>query len=477
MTVPQKVVSELQGVAPTAIIELFELKLTASLHGSDDFYRFHAGVNGKNNGGAIVWDGQTFSAYPVEATGFAYTGDGQLPRPKLRVSNQLGLITAILLTVNDPVSGTPGNDLLGAKLTRYRVLAKHIDATNFTGGVNPFGTPDPTATLPTEVYYIARKTLENRDLVEFELASSFDLAGVRAPRRACIPNICNWVYKSAECGYVGDAYFKDDDSPTDDVTKDVCSKKLTGCEARFAPVAVSATVTSGSDILSGLNSTELSKIGTGDPIFGHGIPSGTTVESKSSSSLTMSANATSSTTFTRTGTLGSTGVTLSVSSATDIAVGMTVSGANIPSNTTITAISGTTLTLSIGFNPNIFGSLVTVPATVYKPLSFVAEKWLISDTSGIKVGDYAGNANDVTAENPQGKKVYAGTKVAAKTSDVSVTLDKATGLADGRQITANFWTPVTFSSATYTFTASTAYTIRADNVLPYGSFPGVGGYY
>jgi lambda family phage minor tail protein L len=41
--------------------------------------------------------------------------------------------------------------------------------------------------------------------VEFELAASFDLAGIRAPRRLCIANLCNWVYRSAECGYIGDA--------------------------------------------------------------------------------------------------------------------------------------------------------------------------------------------------------------------------------------------------------------------------------
>jgi hypothetical protein len=48
---------------------------------------------------------------------------------------------------------------------------------------------------------VDRKSTETRDVVEFELAASFDLAGVRAPKRQCISNICQWVYRSAECGY------------------------------------------------------------------------------------------------------------------------------------------------------------------------------------------------------------------------------------------------------------------------------------
>jgi len=79
--------------------------------------------------------------------------------------------------------------------------------------VNPYGTPDPTAEFPREIYYIDRKTTENRDVVEFELAAAFDLAGVRAPKRQCIANICQWEYRSDECTYAASVYFADDDSP------------------------------------------------------------------------------------------------------------------------------------------------------------------------------------------------------------------------------------------------------------------------
>ena len=51
--------------------------------------------------------------------------------------------------------------------------------------VNPLGTPDPTAEFPQEIYKIDRKSSENREVVQFELAAVFDLAGIRAPKRQC----------------------------------------------------------------------------------------------------------------------------------------------------------------------------------------------------------------------------------------------------------------------------------------------------
>lgn len=475
----ESVTSELQAFAPSAIIELYELQLKAALHGSNDIYRFHAGVNAKDGAGAIVWAGNAYSRYPVEAEGFEYNGEGRLPRPKLRVSNQLGLITAILLAVNDPTTGTPGNDLVGATVTRIRVLAKHLDAVNFPGNVNPYGTPDPTAELPREVYSIARKVSENRDLVEFELASAFDLAGVNAPRRLCISNICNWVYRSAECGYTGNAYFDDNDQPVGTLAQDVCSKRLAGCEARFAPVVFTATVSSGSTTLSGISSAALASISTGDPIYGHGIPSGTTVVSKGASSLVMSQAATANPTYSYTGTLGSPdGITLTVSNTTGLVAGMGVSGQDVPAGTTIQSIAGNVLTLSIAYNPNSKGGAVTKAATVAKPtVAPMQERWLITNTSGIPANGFAGNNAGITAEQPQGTGVYAGTGVAAITTNQSVSISIESKLADGEQFTAVFWTPKTFTQATYTFTASNSYTARANGNLPYGSFPGVGGYY
>ena len=174
------IVSNLQNTNPSAIIELFTLQLDNSLHGATTIYRFHAGSSLKDNG-EIVWAGNSYQRFPIKAEGFAFR-KGQLPRPTLTVSNALGTITAILLSVN---TTTAGNDLTGATVTRIRTLARFLDAVNFPGDINPYGTPDNTAEFPQEIYKIDRKSAENRDTVQFELASVLDLAGIRAPNRQC----------------------------------------------------------------------------------------------------------------------------------------------------------------------------------------------------------------------------------------------------------------------------------------------------
>ena len=35
------------------------------------------------------------------------------------------------------------------------------------------------------MFFIDRKSAENREVVEFELAAVFDLAGIRVPKRQC----------------------------------------------------------------------------------------------------------------------------------------------------------------------------------------------------------------------------------------------------------------------------------------------------
>ena len=172
------VFSEVQKINPSAIIELFTLQLDNSLHGATTIYRFHSGSN-LNANGEIVWAGNSYQRFPIEATGFAYQR-GQIPRPKLVISNALGTISAILQLVN---LTTVGNDLTGATLTRIRTLVKFIDAANFSSGTN--ATADPTAEFPREVYFVDRKSTENRELVEFELAAPTDLVGMKIPKRQC----------------------------------------------------------------------------------------------------------------------------------------------------------------------------------------------------------------------------------------------------------------------------------------------------
>jgi lambda family phage minor tail protein L len=199
------------------MIELFELDATAL--GMPNILRWHCGdrVTGAN----ITWQGNDYTHYPVEATGFEINASGKLPRPTLKAANIGGNIGALIRSLKDG---------LGAKVTRRRTLAKYLDAVNFPSG-NP--TADPTAEFPIEIYYIARKASENPIFVEMELSVAFDVAGIRLPRRQVIATICPWKYRGAECGYTGGPVMDINGSPTTDPAKDQCSKTINACKARF----------------------------------------------------------------------------------------------------------------------------------------------------------------------------------------------------------------------------------------------------
>ena len=215
-----ELVSVLQEIAPGALIELFQLELNVAQHGVADTYYFHPGTNA-NGYGNVVWSGQTYMALPVEVEGFEYSGQGTLPRPKMRISNLMGYITALITTLPE--------GLEGAKFTRIRTLGRFLDAANFAAGN---ANADPLAEFPREVYFVDRKSAENRDVVEFEMASAFDMAGVRAPKRQCITR-CQWVYRSTECSYSGTSYFDASDAPVGNANQDVCGKRVDSCKARF----------------------------------------------------------------------------------------------------------------------------------------------------------------------------------------------------------------------------------------------------
>jgi lambda family phage minor tail protein L len=217
MNTPESIVSELQSLAPSAIIEVFQLDATAF---GGDVYYFHAGTNGLRQN--ITWQGQEYVAYPIQMSGFEFSAGGQLPRPQMVVSNVTGAITALVLAYND---------LLGAKVTRKRTMAKFLDAVNFTGGVNP--NADPDAEFNDDIFFIERKTSENNQAVSFELSASFDVQGVKLPRRQIVQNICPWKYRGAECGYTGTNYFDSNDNSVASSSLDVCGKRLSSCEVRF----------------------------------------------------------------------------------------------------------------------------------------------------------------------------------------------------------------------------------------------------
>jgi len=233
--------------------------------------RWHSGKN--ENLHDIVWKGDVYTSFPVEADGFEWSGKGSIPRPTLTVANITSYLTGILGTYED---------LIGSKVTRKRTFAKYLDAYCYVegeslGGVcsgetggEPFSSnqsdclnsainggagswvaydadscasdsgtwysneaADDTADFANEIWYIDRKSTETRTHVEFELTAAYDVAGVKLPARSVVANLCPWVYKGTECGYSGTNMFDLDNEATTNASEDVCAKNFTACEKRF----------------------------------------------------------------------------------------------------------------------------------------------------------------------------------------------------------------------------------------------------
>ena len=210
-------IPESQKLGAGSIVELFELDATVL---GGEIFRWSNHVN--EIGNDITWQGNVYSRLPIEAGGFSKSGSGKQARPTLRAANVTGLLGSVTASLSD---------LIGSKVTRRRTFYKYLDAVNFTGGTNPLA--DPNVFFPDEIWYVDRKSAENGIFIEFDLASAMDLNGVFLPSRQALQNVCAWQYRSAECSYAGGAKADVSDTPTTDIDKDRCGKRVNSCKLRF----------------------------------------------------------------------------------------------------------------------------------------------------------------------------------------------------------------------------------------------------
>lgn len=214
------ITADIQGLEPGARVELFELDATMIAGGS--LLRFH----GYQQAETIWWQGNEYTPWPIAADGFAKTSEGQQPTPKLSVGNVDGSISSLCILFDD---------LVGAKLMRHVTLGKYLDAANFQDG-NP--SADPTQEFPRDIWFIEQKSAETNEVVEFELKSALDFQALMLPRRQIIANLCPFAYKGPYCNYTGPAMFDANDQPVTNPALDVCSKRMSGCKARFGATNV-----------------------------------------------------------------------------------------------------------------------------------------------------------------------------------------------------------------------------------------------
>lgn len=173
-----------------------------------------------------------FSHADVEAEGFEWSGRGTMPQPKIRITNSTRLISA---------AAAAYQDLIGAKLTRFRTYKQFLDDGE---------TPNPDAIFSPDIYVFERKTSHNKFQVEWSLSSSMDQQGRLIPGRPVLRDYCMWRYRAwngeknefdyshVQCPYEGAASYDVNGNPTTP-DKDKPSRKLTTCcQARFGKNAV-----------------------------------------------------------------------------------------------------------------------------------------------------------------------------------------------------------------------------------------------
>lgn len=153
---------DLQSLSPGAIVEVFELDTTPIEPATPNIYRFHSGVSLANT--EIVWQGRTYFRYPIESSGYEWTGKGQLPKPILKVANISGLVSALNRTKQD---------LVGAKITRRQTFYKYMDEVNHLADISI--TKMPWQTMVTTSYNSVAQDAtagNNTCLSSFELPST-----------------------------------------------------------------------------------------------------------------------------------------------------------------------------------------------------------------------------------------------------------------------------------------------------------------
>lgn len=214
--------ADIQQLEPGELVDLWQIDMTAI---GGDVRRLH----GYTQLAPIVWQGEEYHPWPLQASGFELTGDGRPAAPSITVANVDGSMGALCRLLDD---------LIGARVLRLRTLGKYLDAVNFPEG-NP--SADPDEQLRPEVWYVEQRSRETRDAIEFTLASPLNLNGAILPGRQIMANMCGWLktggYRGPYCGYTGTVYFNASDQPVADPSMDVCGGRVSSCKCRFGEFA------------------------------------------------------------------------------------------------------------------------------------------------------------------------------------------------------------------------------------------------
>jgi len=231
---------DLQGLQGDAIIDLWTLDfqpVNPTIDPANRYLRFCNWL--VTDGQDVAYDSLTYAPIPFKATGFTVQTSGVPPSPSLQISN-IGLeFTAFV---------NAWEDLVGAKLTRRRVLARHLDSGS---------SPDTSSHWPDETWFVQQKSNENKLFVSFALSTAFDLDGVTIPRRRALRYTCPFVYRGEGCDYAGPPIADASDNLLNTSDDPAIQALLTARDE--AADAYAAMITAQETYFAAKNATELAK--------------------------------------------------------------------------------------------------------------------------------------------------------------------------------------------------------------------------
>jgi lambda family phage minor tail protein L len=227
----KKLHGEAAKLEPTALIELFEVDLSDILtpdrlekrekfnqlnvlaggslvtdpaSSAISVFRFHNNI--KLIKRDIWFQGNRYFPFPCKAEGFEVNANGTAATPKITFgsrpdgSTRFAILKELLKDLDD---------LAGARVNRIRTFAKFLDSKNWydDNGDRLYEdipkdiAPDEGAFFPPDVYYVDKKSYEDKTGLQFQLASYVNFEGMKLPRRIFNQNRCPWTYRGAGCCY------------------------------------------------------------------------------------------------------------------------------------------------------------------------------------------------------------------------------------------------------------------------------------
>lgn len=168
-----------------------------------DYNLYKISTSGPFEYGVIKWQNNFYYPFPILADGFDYTSAGVLPTPRFQISNlspdysNNSFYRYIRMEIESM------GDIIGAKFTRIKTFLKYLNGENFSNGINPFNNQLGIyeVELPKDIFYIDRKTVENKNIIEYQLASILDVENATLPARTIYGSYCPFQYRGEGCCY------------------------------------------------------------------------------------------------------------------------------------------------------------------------------------------------------------------------------------------------------------------------------------